>query len=365
MANWWFLWDEWRANGRDLRHGLLAAKEGFVLPDLSFLPTETKMEVIWKPTVATRSAAPSNCVLFLSGGSAVVPKAPVKEEFRRLVEAVIERLGVMQIHHSYIVPEWRAILDAEDDPEQRAFCQRAARLGCDPFDVSDSIAAQIEHLGVLLPEPLAEDFCDAISLVQMTSGAEAVKSFVDSASATALEAGRWRDISEKLRWRGAEVPWRDGYKEARALRSYLGRRGPITGGIDSFLKQEFGSLETREFKAASWIDAISAPTRNEAPLFGFPPRLREESKRFVLCRAISDYLAFGQPSLVTGSRTEHQQRNRAFAAEFLAPAESIKELITGDRVGDEDIEEFAQEFQVSSLIIRHQIQNHELAWLGD
>jgi hypothetical protein len=268
------------------------------------------------------------------------------------------------VQQTYLAPEWRAILDAEHDPEQEAFCEKAARLGCDPFDVADSVAAQIEHLGVLLPEPVAEDFCDAIPLAQMTSGAEAVKTFIDSASATALGEGRWREFRERLHWHGTEVPWRDGYNEARALRAYLGQSGPIATDLDSFLKREFGSLEIREFEVAPRIDAISAPTQTEAPVFGFPSRLREESKRFILCRALSDHLLSGQPSLVTRTGTEHQQRNRAFAAEFLAPAESIKQRITGDRVGEEDVEELAHEFQVSDLVIRHQIQNHKLAGLG-
>ena len=364
ISNWWFLWEEWRANGRDPRHSLLAAREGFVLPDLSFLPTETKMEVIWEPTVSTHSVRSSTDVLFLSGGSSVVPKALVKIEFRRLVEAVLERLSARQVPHSHIVSEWRAILDAEHDPEQRAFCEKAARLGCDPFDVSEAVAAQIEHVGVLLPEQVAEDFCDAIPLERMISGAEAVKTFIESASVTALDEGRWREFREKLHWQGTEVPWRDGYNEARALRACLGRSGPIAAGLDSFLKQEFGSLEIREFEVASRIDAISAPTRTAAPVFGFASHLREESKNFILCRALSDHLASGRPSLVTRNRNEHQQRNRAFAAEFLAPAESIMERIGGERVGEEDIEALAQEFQVSDLVIRHQIQNHNLAWLS-
>ena len=156
---------------------------------------------------------------------------------------------------------------------------------------------------------MAVDFCDAIPLAQMTSGAEAVKAFIDSASATALNEGRWREFREKLQWRGTEVPWRDGYNEARALRAYLGRSGAIATGLDSFLKQEFGSLEIRGFEVAPGIDAISAPTQTAAPLFGFPSRLREESKRFILCRALSDHLASGQPSLVDTNR------NRTSAAE--------------------------------------------------
>src|ERR1039458_3812421 len=43
VANWWFLWEEWRGDAGGPRHCLLAAREGFVLPDIRFLPTETKM----------------------------------------------------------------------------------------------------------------------------------------------------------------------------------------------------------------------------------------------------------------------------------------------------------------------------------
>ena len=360
VANWWFLWDEWRTDGRDSRHSLLAAREGFVLPDLSFLPTETKMEVVWRAGASMTSAG----VLFLSSGSSVLAKSLVREEFRRLVDAVIERLNVRQVQGSYLVQEWRAIQDAERDPEQRAFCERAARLGCYPFDVEDSVATQIEHIGVVLPEPVVGDFCDAIPLAQMVPGAEAVKAFIDSASVAASQQGRWREFQNGLGWQGTGIPWRDGYNEARALRSCLGLTGAIASDLNSFLNRELGSFEIRDFAVPSRIEAISAPTRTGAPLFGYRSHLREENKRFILCRALSDHLASGQPSLVTRSGTEHQQRNRAFAAEFLAPAESIRERIGGDRVGQEDIEELAQEFQVSDLVVRHQIQNHNLAWLG-
>ena len=359
VANWWFLWDEWRVDRPDSRHDLLAAREGFVLPDLSFLPTETKMEVIWKPTGSNISAV-SPDVLFLSGGSGVFPKALVEKEFRRLVEAVLERLRAKQVRQTYLVSEWQVILDAELDPEQKAFCEKAAHLGCDPFDIPDNVADQIEHLGVLLPEPVAEDFCDAIPLSEMTSGAEAVRRFIDSASATTPQAGRWEELRRALGWQRTGIPWRDGYNEAKALRSRLGLNGPMVPDIVSFLNQKLGSFEIGDFVVPSRIEAISAPTRTGAPLFGYRSHLREESKRFIVCRALSDHLATGQPSLVTRSRTEHQQRNRAFAAEFLAPEEAIKERIGGDRIGDEDVEELAHEFQVSDLVIRHQIQNHKL-----
>jgi hypothetical protein len=363
VANWWFLWDEWRASGADPRHNLLAAREGFTLPDARFLPTETKIEVIWQPA-STAAFGASGDILFLSRGSATVPKALVQAEFRRLVEAVIERLSTRHGQGSCLASEWQAVLNAEQDPDQKAFCEKAARLGCDPFDVPDDVADQIERLGVLLPEPVAEDFCDAIPLEQMTSGATAVRAFIDSAASAESHAGRWSELRNELQGPKTGIPWRDGYNEARALRSALGLTGPIRSDLNTLLIREFGPFEIRDFMFLPRIDAVSAPTRSGAPLFGFSNRLRDESRRFVLCRALSDQLASSQASLVTRSETEHQRRNRAFAAEFLAPAESLKERITGDRVGEEDIEDLADEFQVSDRIIRHQIQNHNLASLA-
>jgi hypothetical protein len=197
----------------------------------------------------------------------------------------------------------------------------------------------------------------------MVSGAEAVKAFFDSASAAASKAGRWREFQDGRGLEGG-TPWRDGYNEARTLRSRLGLAGVIASDLNTFLNREFGSFEIQEVAVPSRIDAISAPTQTGAPLFGCRSHLREESKRFILCRALSDHLVSGQPSLVTRGGTEHQQRNRAFAAEFLAPAEFIKDRLSGDRVGEDDIEELAQEFQVSDFVIRHQIQNHNLARLS-
>jgi hypothetical protein len=315
--------------------------------------------------VSAVPAVSSSDVLFLSSGSSTLPKPPVKDEFRRLVEAVLERLGSLGVQHSFLASEWRAVLETERDPEQKAFCEKAARLGCDPFAVSGDVAAQIEHVGVLLPEPVVGDFCDAIPLARLTSGAEAVKSFIDTASAIAAEEGQWRELRASIQGRGAEAPWRSGYNEARALRALLGAGGPIGGDVGDFLRREFGSLQVREFDVTPAIDAITAPTRTEAPVFGFRSHLREESKRFILCRALSDHLVSGLPSLVTRGGTEHQQRNRAFAAEFLAPAASLRQRIAGDRVEEEDVEELAQEFQVSDYVIRHQIQNHDLARLAE
>ncbi len=356
VANWFFLWDEWRAEAPKERHSLLAAREGFALPDLSFLPTESKIELTWR-----RSDVPLSGLEFFAEGTALVRKSVVREECTRLVEAVVERLNSRSVENSRLVADWRAVLEATHDPEQRAFCERAARLGYDPFEVSEGVAEQIENLGSVLPEPVLDDFCDAINLGNLASGAQTVKAFIDRAASTDDRSGNWSEIRNSIQTHVGGEPWTAGYQEARALRNLLGDHGPIQPGIEEYLRSRFGQFRVDAFDVSPRLEAITAPGATQAPVFGCHPTLREESRRFLLCRALSDHLLSGLPSLVTRGKSEHQQRNRAFAAEFLAPAESLRRSIRGGVIGDEELGDLAQEYRVSDLVLRHQIQNHRLA----
>jgi hypothetical protein len=355
--NWWFLWNEWRFDRPDTRHNLSAAREGFALPDLSFLPTETRIQLVWRQRPATEF----DRVSFLMEGSQILSKDIVHEGVRSFVETVIQRLDDRDVPATFLTEEWQAILEAEKDPNQKRFCQQAARLGYDPFDLESSIAKHLEELDDLLPGSVIDDFCDAVTLSQISSGVTAVRQFLGSLHERHVAQGSWMDLHEALQISSGLSPWHYGYKQARLLRSSLGITGPVETDLESF-RRTIGSFEVVPFEAPEGLEAIIAPSSTQAPLFGLPRRVvRAESRRFVLCRALSDYLALGEPSLVTRTQTEHQQRNRAFAAEFLAPAASIRERLVSDRLWEDDLEDLAQEFEVSGFVIRHQIENHRLA----
>ena len=67
------------------------------------------------------------------------------------------------------------------------------------------------------------------------------------------------------------------------------------------------------------------------------------------------------PGLLSSLATDRQAQSRAFAAEFLAPAASLRDRITAKRVPSEQIDDLGREFRVSTELIRRQIQNHDLA----
>jgi Zn-dependent peptidase ImmA (M78 family) len=63
--------------------------------------------------------------------------------------------------------------------------------------------------------------------------------------------------------------------------------------------------------------------------------------------------------LVTSAYTDKQKIERAFAAELLAPAAGVAERISAYPSTDDldEIEETADHFRVSPMIIEHQIRN--------
>lgn len=91
----------------------------------------------------------------------------------------------------------------------------------------------------------------------------------------------------------------------------------------------------------------------------------QASETFRCARLIGELLGTSESvGAATSTQSARQKRNRAFAAEFLVPAESLR-----DRVGPytlhegDDLDVIAAEYGVSSWVVRHQIENHRIAEL--
>ncbi|MBI3929511.1 MAG: ImmA/IrrE family metallo-endopeptidase [Armatimonadetes bacterium] len=94
---------------------------------------------------------------------------------------------------------------------------------------------------------------------------------------------------------------------------------------------------------------------------------REESRLFTFCRALCECLesANGTLGIVDRAHSWRQKRNRAFAAEFLVPAEGLRAMLPDNVLTDEDLDDLGDRFGVSSHVIRHQIENHSLAAISN
>jgi Zn-dependent peptidase ImmA (M78 family) len=110
------------------------------------------------------------------------------------------------------------------------------------------------------------------------------------------------------------------------------------------------------------VDGVMALDDEERPGFAVKGAA-EPARRFALCRELFEYLATSPaaPAIVTRGATHRQQRNRAFAAEFLLPSAALRGRFPDKVATIEDVNKVADEFAVSWAVISHQLTNHRIA----
>jgi hypothetical protein len=368
-THWWFLFAEVETIGRstsdqyDRRHNLRYGAEGFAVPSIKIQPLGEQVKVEWR-----RLRLNAQNLEFTEFGSAHVSAQELRQTFSDFIAAVLKRLQQVGIENTFLEEEWRSIQAVE--AEERDFCSAVASLGFDPYTLDESQQQRIIDVGQSLPASLLWDFfavADFSTLqVQRSQVLDALESSrKNSANLAPLKSLKKYFASAR---RSLGPPWRQGYQFAQELRQRLNLNGEKLRSLPALAKA-FG-ISSRQLDAAivkvpvlpSSLGAFGATNSRQSPGFAVSER-REESVRFAFCRALFEYLTIpaDQPLIVTRARSERQKRNRAFAAEFLVPADLLRKILPGHTVGDEDIDDLAADFGVSPSVIRHQIENHGLA----
>lgn len=354
-SNWWSLWFEDRARPTSTsfeRHALGTAREGFALPDARLWPEGGELLIEVQPTEHPHAA-----LRFFGRKIVRVPAVQVREEATRLIEAVLERLRSAGIRQTPLEEEWQLIANTNADPAQGAFCEYAARLGFDPYAVPDEDAEAIEQARRDLPPAIAADFFDAAQPANLIETARALAEVL-------LEARKVAEAGSLSRWRQADAakmpPHQQGYREAREVRTALG----LNGNRFQSVREVAASfrLPPPDDLTPGPFDAVAAVSAADTPVFLLSPR-PEPSRLFAYCRALGEALRLDQaePMILTRGKSARQKRSRAFAAEFLAPADQIRKALGSAVAGDEECEELGAAFGVSSMVIRHQIEDHGIA----
>ena len=367
VANWWFLTQECenpaKAGAGDFRrrHSLVANREGYAYPDLNITPSGTHTRLSW-----TAGPAHWSRVEFLKNGEAWLDNDNFRETCADFIDGVIRRLVSCAVVDTYMQEEW-AVIQAADSDEAR-FCAVAAGLGWDPYALDDAGCRAIlrldRKLGVLLDEAV-----HAMDARNLESECAAIISAA-AAGQNALPLRRVRQFADGAAHcrKAREQPWASGYELARSLRDYLGIGNvalPTTALLADALQEHTTQLEQAmqpvdSLTAAPLIDGVIARRAGDSPAFAF--RRCGESRRFHFCRALAEVIALpGKDALITKARSARQQRNRAFAAEFLAPSDALRERVKRPFVDADDIAELADEFGVYSEVVRHQVVNHNIA----
>ena len=352
VAHWWHLFHEIESTGEqkpgfESRHDLAFAGDGFILPSLTMTPARERVRLRW------RRYRPEHArIEFVDEGEASVGREELESQFRDLIEAVLERLRGAGADLEPLDGEWAAINSL--DADEREFSRAAALLGVDPFDVSDTLAGEIVEFWGSVDPSVREDALAASedSLAQV--GRWLSRAFEDLEEP--VNGRGWAEVREELPRPSPAEPWKRGYDLARSVRRQLGVFG------DRFEFSSKGSLAFHPHERRPPFTRIQGLVAADAPACVLAPK-RESGKRFLMARALGDYLGRTEPgpALLSVLATDRQARSRAFAAELLAPSESLRRRLRGGTAEPDQMDELAFEYGVSTEVIRRQIENHGLA----
>ncbi len=372
VTNWWFITHELQNPAKEgdpdfhRRHSLSTSREGYAFPNLDVIPSGTQTRIVWK-----KDRPPWTRVEFLEDGYIRMDVSEFRETCGDFIDQVIGRLDSLGVHETFLEEEWNAIQSV--DEEEADFCKAAAGLGWDPYALDDT---DRDHV-LLIAEKLGDLLYEAVPALDTTdpvAGSYAILSALEEARLNSLHLERIEPFRAEVSRdsTSGHNPWDVGYEWARRLRRSLGLNGdPLNTTV--LIAEALG-------ENAELLDKVTQPvgiftktplidgviTRDgDNPAFAFRP-LRNDARRFQFCRALAEVLASpNSDALITKAHSERQQRNRAFAAEFLAPSSTLRQWVSRPVVDDDDIGELAEEFGVSSYVIKYQVENHRIARVGE
>lgn len=367
VINWWFLLAEVCTPGKQeefnylRRHALRSAAEGYALPALLIQPLGEVHQLSWSRLFLEHSQ-----VEFIAEGTAVVQRSELKAELSSFVEAVIERLSGCGLQHTVLQEEWAAIKGLDTDEQEFAFA--AGLLGVHPFEMPEDVAQEL----IVFSQTIDRNaFVDFLSAAHPETFGHEIARLKDSIGRLEHETQDLPEVVKRRRDFRPQItnryrPWEVGYEAAQALRAHLDLSDRPLVGLQG-LAYSLG-VTIDDFKSSiisdtpvSMIDALSIRKENKSPAFASAHQF-DESLTFAMSRCLYDYFfSTDKTILVTRSRSERQRCNRAFAAEFLLPATALRERIQNGSITTDEIDDLAREWQLSSYVVRHQIENHDIA----
>ena len=343
------------------RHNLLAAREGMALPDATIVRDGDELVLMWAPDPPQELNGASH---FVGSGQVRVSTEDFSHAAVDLVDHTLARIldvvGECE-EGSALANSWEAIQSAK--AEEEFICRSVAVLGGDPYDpedASDGLLEKLTSLRASVPPELLTDLLEGTNVCDFrdtASWVEGQAEFLGIGAPSAVEpaiAG----------WNGETSAHAIGYRCAREVRKSLGltQADPITDLAGALVRgMGWDSDVTRIVPDTASTDGLVGFSRLSRKPILLSRELGQHSSRFAAARA-AFFTATGtlrSGRLLTRAVTRPQRAGRAFAAEFLAPSAALAKRVRG-RIGEAEVLALAEEFNVSTRLIEHQIENHEI-----
>lgn len=374
-GNYWFLLgesldpDRFNETEYAYRHTLCYASQGFPLPSLTFFSEGEFIQLDWKVSEEVHAQ-----IKYLRPDTTTVPSEVFTRELNAFLNAIDDQLQAVGILDTEFQGLWASIKAADSD--EKEFCLAAAAIGKDPYGIDDGEADEIVKAAEILPDGLYIEFFSAIGNGFTLKKAKTIQRVLGRLSTSHSYSSPKSVLADSFNTLHASKPWEAGYQAAKALRRNMKIRSGTPILYDTLLEHlgvEVGDSLTKNYfdlnGSSEKVHVLIASNSDQRPSLAYSkwfknntPEFCESNEKFAFCRAIFEYFYHpDKPALVTNSHLSSQKRNRAFAAEFLAPAESIKSMIRGKTsISEEEVQSIAYKFKVSTSVVKHQIENNQL-----
>ena len=361
----WLVWNRWRilweprpavpSREWEFAHRLPSVGSGYLWPNIELASDGQRVRLTSSPP-----QDPRPCAFRYVGAprSARIAAAELEAAIDGFAERVLVELGRSKIAGSNLQVLCDETEQERGDERASIYRRVEASLGADPGE--GDIAAikrrisEVEVLGKAAVMELAADGVHAGAGELRTS---LERTGFDTRPSDAMQL---KDAEGVRNW-GSTRAWMVGVALAHEARKCAGVRDePLTNArLSDLAGVQRRSLEDNERVA----EEVSLEWRT-----GCGARIALRSKwttgrRFDLARLLADrWLPDGQQDSVlpaTRASTYRQKVQRAFAAEFLAPADALDSFLDGDFT-DAKQEDAAEHFEVSPLAVRAILVNNRL-----
>lgn len=363
-ANWWRLrWEpaparesaEWR-----MSHSLAAAGGGYAWPDLTFASDGDSVCATMTPGPKSATAP----VRYVADFAVWIPATAFEAAVTELVEGVIARLRTLRMGDTDLATLWAEVLAERADPLAARWRRLEALAGYDadeaPEALVDGLIRAAERVGWTAVDELA-----AASRGDALQDLDRLRDALRSGERFRIaELDRLRREMRAAAPESVAAPWQRAARSAALARAVWGLDGEPLGNdrLSELTGIPVDSIESRRRGARiPDVPYSASECEEESETMRLVLHRRPvTSRRFALCRLIADRLygdAMERLSAATDARTNRQKFQRAFAQELLCPFESLMAFLDGKVPQDDDIDEAAEHFRVSPLVVRTALVN--------
>jgi Domain of unknown function (DUF955). len=345
---------DWR-----MAHELTASNQGFIWPRVIFA-SDTKSMQIW---ATSSDSTEKQSVRYINGLD-----HPVSENFLEFgeiaaafIESVVSRLNETGVHGTSLAHLWEEVKEERSNPDSTMYRRCEAKLGFDPDECPDEIVKEALDLAKNMGNETLYELAPTCGKESSeTRPFSAIKELIESTGLKGKPVN-WSNLP--VNQERVKAPWERGKEVASFVRKKIGNEEkPLTNNILCDL------LGLQEFEYDAWQPPKRQPISVAVPLenneFHYHPRKSHPlAKRFEFARLIGDYLLYGNDGkswlASTDIKTSRQKYQRAFAAEFLCPLDSLQAYLDND-YSESAIEDAAEYFDVSQQTIETILINNRL-----